>query len=83
MFACSQITTADVTDGTSNTYLCGEKYCDHDHYEDGQGAGDNESALIGDDRDITRWGGPSYPPTSRYTGRCQRVDFWQRPLQRL
>ena len=62
MFAGSQIRPADVTDGTSNTYLLGEKYVNHDHYEDGQDVGDNESALIGDDRDITRWGGPQVAP---------------------
>jgi prepilin-type N-terminal cleavage/methylation domain-containing protein/prepilin-type processing-associated H-X9-DG protein len=61
MFSCSLITTADITDGTSNTYLLGEKYMNPDHYEDGEDVGDNEAALIGDDRDITRWGGP-WPP---------------------
>lgn len=62
MFAFSRIRPADVTDGTSNTYLLGEKYVNHDNYEDGQDVGDNEAALIGDDRDITRWGGPAYVP---------------------
>jgi prepilin-type N-terminal cleavage/methylation domain-containing protein/prepilin-type processing-associated H-X9-DG protein len=61
VFCCSRISPADVTDGTSNTYLLGEKYMNPDHYEDGSDAGDNETALIGDDRDITRWGGP-WPP---------------------
>ncbi len=55
MFSGSQITPADITDGTSNTYLLGEKYLDPDTYETGTDLGDNEAALIGDDRDITRW----------------------------
>jgi prepilin-type N-terminal cleavage/methylation domain-containing protein/prepilin-type processing-associated H-X9-DG protein len=75
MFAYSQIKPADIIDGTSNTYLMGEKYADHDHYEDGQGSGDNESAMIGDDRDITRWGGPDYPPLPDTPGNSGELIF--------
>ncbi len=59
MFSGSQITPADVTDGTSNTYLLGEKYLEPDTYDTGTDTGDNEAALIGDDHDITRWASES------------------------
>jgi prepilin-type processing-associated H-X9-DG protein len=75
MFFCSRIRPVEVSDGTSNTYLLGEKYADHDHYEDGQGAGDNESAIIGDDRDITRWAGPAYPPIPDTPGNANELIF--------
>jgi prepilin-type N-terminal cleavage/methylation domain-containing protein len=75
MFAGSEIKPTDVTDGTSNTYLLGEKYVSADHYEDGQDIGDNEGALIGDDRDITRWGGPSYPPSPDTPGSSSDLIF--------
>ena len=55
IFARSEITVGEVRDGTTNTYLLGEKYLATDRYEsctnDGQ---DNESALIGTDHDILR-----------------------------
>jgi prepilin-type N-terminal cleavage/methylation domain-containing protein/prepilin-type processing-associated H-X9-DG protein len=55
IYTGSMIRPADVTDGTSNTYLVGEKYMCSDHYETGQDAADNEAALIGDNQDIARW----------------------------
>jgi prepilin-type N-terminal cleavage/methylation domain-containing protein/prepilin-type processing-associated H-X9-DG protein len=48
---------ADVVDGASNTYLLGEKYANPDWYTSGEDAADNESALTGENADITRWSG--------------------------
>ncbi len=54
-FAGSMIRMSDVSDGTSNTYLVGEKYLAPDFYETGYDMGDNEAALLGDNADIARW----------------------------
>ena len=55
IYAASEIKMRDVTDGTSYTYVAGEKYLDPDHYLDGTGAGDNENMYMGDNGDIVRW----------------------------
>jgi prepilin-type N-terminal cleavage/methylation domain-containing protein/prepilin-type processing-associated H-X9-DG protein len=49
------VTMADIRDGTSNTYLIGEKFMDPDHYTDGAMHGDQWNAFIGEDPDITRY----------------------------
>jgi prepilin-type N-terminal cleavage/methylation domain-containing protein len=62
----SLITMADIPDGTSNTYLIGEKYLTSDAYDTGVDQADNEFALIGDNADNARWSqytlqaGPAY-----------------------
>jgi hypothetical protein len=56
--AGSEVTMADVRDGTSHTLLVGEKYLTPDNYENGMDGGDNESMYIGDNADISRWVGP-------------------------
>jgi hypothetical protein len=60
VYTGSLIKIADVTDGASNTYLLGEKALNPDTYATGTDPGDNESALIGDNPDITRNTNPSY-----------------------
>ncbi len=51
----STVTIKDISDGTSNTYLCGEKFMPSDHYTDGLDDGDDQCAYMGHDDDITRW----------------------------
>ncbi len=54
VFAASYITFADISGGTSNTYLIGEKYLDPDNYYTGGDGSDNENMYVGFDNDINR-----------------------------
>jgi prepilin-type N-terminal cleavage/methylation domain-containing protein len=58
----SQVKIANITDGTSNTYMLGEKYLDPDNYSNGADGGDNECATIGYDNDEYRCGYVGYNP---------------------
>ncbi len=46
---------ADITDGTSNTYLIGEKFLEPENYSTGASAGDDQGPFVCDDRDSVRW----------------------------
>ncbi|MDO4574295.1 MAG: DUF1559 domain-containing protein [Planctomycetia bacterium] len=43
----SVVRMGEISDGTTNTYLLGEKYLQNDHYETGKGGGDNEGLHCG------------------------------------
>ena len=50
----SEVTLGMITDGTSNTYMLGEKYVNPDHYLDGLDGGDNENMYCGYNSDLFR-----------------------------
>lgn len=60
-FARSVMSIASVKDGTSNTFLFGEKHLNPDNYASGTDGGDNQSMYQGFDCDIGRWTTTSLP----------------------
>lgn len=54
IFTRSQLSLVQITNGTSNTFLLGEKYIDASHYSDGQDAGDDGDMYQGADDDTLR-----------------------------
>ena len=54
VFGRSEINFRQITDGTSDTYMVGEKYMSSDNYNDGLDAGDNEPAFSGNNDDTLR-----------------------------
>jgi prepilin-type N-terminal cleavage/methylation domain-containing protein/prepilin-type processing-associated H-X9-DG protein len=61
-YGTSQTTVADIVDGTSNTYLLGEKYLNTDSYLTNTDAGDDQNMFTGYQDDIIRWTGPGNDP---------------------
>ncbi len=54
-YSRSEVKSAHIRDGLSNTYLAGEKYLDQNHYTTGQDEGDNATAYSGAENDLIRW----------------------------
>lgn len=54
VFGHSKISFRQIEDGTSNTYMVGEKYMSTDSYDTGLDAGDNEPAFSGNNADTLR-----------------------------
>jgi prepilin-type N-terminal cleavage/methylation domain-containing protein len=54
IFQRSEIKLREITDGTTHTYLLGEKNVDPDHYEDGIPGNDDQSMYNGYDKDNLR-----------------------------
>jgi prepilin-type N-terminal cleavage/methylation domain-containing protein/prepilin-type processing-associated H-X9-DG protein len=50
----SEVAFSWVGDGTSNTYMLGEKYLNPDSYLNGEDGGDNETTFVGFDNDCCR-----------------------------
>jgi prepilin-type N-terminal cleavage/methylation domain-containing protein/prepilin-type processing-associated H-X9-DG protein len=79
VYCGSMMKMADVIDGTSYTYMMGEKYLNPDYYENGYDDGDNEDALMGQNADITRWAGYTvnypFPPRQDTPGSTSIFEF--------
>ncbi len=67
-YSGSEVGMARVFDGSSNTYLIGEKYIRPDCYTTGGDNGDNETLYMGNNEDIVRWTSLSRPPTQDRAG---------------
>ncbi len=71
LFAMSQIPLRKITDGTTKTYLIGEKFVQPKYYDginvDANDQGDDSSMYIGHDYDNLRWGGNTSDPTQLST----------------
>lgn len=61
-FKMSEVELREITDGTTKTYMVGEKYLNADWYTNGLDGGDNHSSYQGFDRDVNRWTGPGLLP---------------------
>jgi prepilin-type N-terminal cleavage/methylation domain-containing protein/prepilin-type processing-associated H-X9-DG protein len=75
VFYRSQINMRQITDGTSKTYMVGEKWMFVGNYENGLDAGDSEPAFTGNNDDTIRMTNLAYPLSPDTTEKVyDRVD---------
>lgn len=69
VFYRSEVNLRQVTDGTTNTYLVGEKWMYYQNYETGQDSGDGEPAFSGNNDDTIRVTNRAWPfgPDTQFT----------------
>ena len=77
----SEIRSAHITDGASNTYLIGEKYLNPDDYATGADPADDQTLYTGFDNDNHRT--VSAPAAARQARLSKRVRLRQRPQRRM
>ncbi len=56
VFVRSRVKMSAIKDGSSNTYMVGEKYLNPDNYDGGQNEGDDQGPYVSDDKDMIRYG---------------------------
>ncbi len=72
----SEVTMAQIRDGTSNTYLIGEKYLNPDQYTSGTDWGDNENLFCGYVNDNQRTAYPDWPPQQDRAGDARLFEVF-------
>ena len=75
-FVRSEIKIADITDGTSNTYMVGEKYLNSDLYFTGTDPADDQSMFSGFNNDNSRSSDPVYGPPSQDMPGYSNEGLW-------
>ena len=78
-YAYSLVRMSQITDGTSKTYMIGEKYLNPDRYLDGKSLGDNESVYHGHNSDLYRSTRVELGPPTRDTPGSERIDVFGSP----
>lgn len=71
----SQVAMAQIQDGSSNTFLIGEKYIDRDYYTTGNAAGDLLTMYCAGENDLLRWTGIDGTVRSSSRNNLPRQDY--------
>jgi len=69
----STVAIGHIDDGTTHTYLLGERYLMPENYSNGRDPGDDQNAWVGHDRDTLRW--TDQPPRQDTSGLSYQWEF--------